>query len=109
AAQAVQPQGQTLQTSSEPAPLPPLNKEVRLKDREEEKRRKREDQARQKRMGEIEAQIAGVEKELAQLEAEMNAPGFFDDPERGLKGGERHAALNGRLAELYEEWEEQSG
>jgi ATP-binding cassette subfamily F protein 3 len=91
-----------------PAPLPPQNKEVRLKDREDEKRRKREDQARQKRMGEVEAQIAGVEKELAQLEVEMNAPGFFDDPERGLQGGERHAALNGRLEKLYGEWEELS-
>jgi ATP-binding cassette subfamily F protein 3 len=91
-----------------PAQLPPQNKEVRLKDREEEKRRKRDDQARQKRMGEIEAEIAKVEKELAGLECEMNAPGFFDDPERGLQGGERHAELNARLEELYGEWEELS-
>ena len=91
-----------------PAPLPPLHKDVRLKDREDEKRRKREDQARQKRMSEMEGQIAGVEKELALLEDEMNAPGFFDDPERGLQGGERHAGLNARLEKLYGEWEEQS-
>jgi ATP-binding cassette subfamily F protein 3 len=91
-----------------PAPLPPLNKGVRLKDREEEKRRKREDQTRQKRMSEIEGQIASVERELAKLESEMNAPGFFDDPERGLQGGERHAELNGRLEKLYSEWEELS-
>jgi ATP-binding cassette subfamily F protein 3 len=89
--------------------LPPLNKEVRLKDREEEKRRKREDQARQKRLGEVESQIAAVEKALAALEAEMNAPGFFDDPERGLQGGERHTALNLQLEELYAAWEEVSG
>ncbi|MDO9068487.1 MAG: ABC-F family ATP-binding cassette domain-containing protein [Deltaproteobacteria bacterium] len=111
-----QPQVATLErrtSNSEPgaipAPLPPLNKEVRLKDREEEKRRKREDQSRQKRMGEIESQIAGVEKELATLETEMNAPGFFDDPERGLKGGERHAELNVRLEQLYGEWEGMTG
>ncbi|MDD2898616.1 MAG: ABC-F family ATP-binding cassette domain-containing protein, partial [Desulfuromonadaceae bacterium] len=91
--------------NASPLPLPPQDKDLRLKDREEEKRRKREEQARQKRMGEIEAQIAGVEIELARLEEEMNAPGFFDDPERGLRGGERHAALNGRLEELYGEWE----
>jgi len=95
--------------AASPALLPPQNKEVRLKDREEEKRRKRDDQARQKRMGEIEAEIAGVEKELSVLESEMNAPGFFDDPERGLQGGERHAALNARLEKLYEEWEGLSG
>jgi ATP-binding cassette, subfamily F, member 3 len=92
-------------TDESPAPLPPMNKDVRLKDREEEKRRKREEQSRQKRMGEVEALIASVEKELAQLEVEMNAPGYFDDPERGLQGGERHAALNSRLEELYGEWE----
>ena len=61
------------------------------------------------RLGEIEGQIASVEKELAVLEDEMNAPGFFDDPERGLQGGERHASLNGRLEKLYGEWEEVSG
>ncbi len=91
-----------------PAALPPQKKEERLRDREEEKRRKREDQARQKRIGEIEVQIAAAEKELELLEAEMNSPGFFDDPERGQQGGERHAALNTKLERLYGEWEELS-
>ncbi|MDU0458853.1 MAG: ABC-F family ATP-binding cassette domain-containing protein [Geobacteraceae bacterium] len=90
------------------ASLPPLKKEERLRDREEEKRRKREEQSRQKRIGEVEAQIASTEKELERLEVEMNSPGFFDDPERGQQGGERHAALNERLEELYGEWEELS-
>ena len=49
--------------------------------------------------------LAYAHEELAQLEKEMNAQGFFDDPERGLQGGERHAALNGTLEELYNEWE----
>ena len=70
-----------------PAPLPPQNKEVRLKDREEEKRRKREDQSRQKRIGEVESLISSAEQELERLEDEMNSPGFFDDPERGHAGG----------------------
>jgi ATP-binding cassette subfamily F protein 3 len=93
-------------SDSSPAPLPPLNKDLRIKDREEDKRRKREEQSRHKRLGEIESMIAGVEKELAILEVEMNAPGFFDDPERGVQGGERHASLNERLAKMYGEWEE---
>lgn len=92
-----------------PAALPPQKKEERLRDREEEKRRKREDQSRQKRIGEIEAQIAAAEKELELLEVEMNSPGFFDDPERGQQGGERHAALNTKLEQLYGEWEDLSG
>jgi ATP-binding cassette subfamily F protein 3 len=103
-----EPRSSNLEPGTIPAPLPPQNKEVRLRDREEEKRRKREDQTRQKRMNEIESQIASVEKELAKLEAEMNAPGFFDDPERGQQGGELHAAMNVRLEELYGEWEELS-
>ena len=99
--------GTTMDDSS--ASLPPQKKEERLRDREEEKRRKREDQSRQKRIGEIEAQIAAAEKELELLEVEMNSPGFFDDPERGQQGGERHAALNENLEKLYGEWEELSG
>jgi ATP-binding cassette, subfamily F, member 3 len=89
--------GVSASSDAAPAPLPPLHKDVRLKDREDEKR-----------MSEMEGQIAAVEKELALLEAEMNAPGFFDDPERGLQGGEHHAGLNARLEKLYGEWEELS-
>ena len=88
-----------------PAPLPPQNKEERLRDREEEKQRKREEQNRQKKMGEIEAEIGRTEKEIARLEEEMSSPGFFDDPQRGAEAGERHAALNERLEGLYGEWE----
>ena len=88
-----------------PAPLPPLNKDERLRDREEQKRQKREEQARQKRLGEVETEIGRTEREISRLEAEMNSSGFFDDPQRGAEAGERHAALNGRLEELYREWE----
>ncbi|MSN25304.1 MAG: ATP-binding cassette domain-containing protein [Geobacter sp.] len=98
----------TSATDNSPASLPPQKKEERLRDREEEKRRKREDQSRQKRIGEVESQISATEKELALLEVEMNSAGFFDDPERGQQGGERHATLNSRLEELYGEWEELS-
>ncbi len=96
-------------TDSAPAPLPPVNKEDRLRDREEQKRIKREEQTRQKKMGEVEAEISRTEKEIARLEEEMNSPGFFDDPQRGAEGGEQHAALNERLEKLYEEWEGLSG
>ncbi len=97
------------ESNSAPTPLPPVNKEERLRDREEQKRLKREEQARQKMMGEVEAEISRTEKEIARLEEEMNSPGFFDDPQRGAQAGERHADLNKRLAELYGEWEGLSG
>lgn len=90
---------------TEETALPPLQKEERLKDREEQKRRKREEQAREKQQQAVEQKISATEKEIAALEAEMNAPGFFDDPERGLVAGERHSALNAQLEGLYAEWE----
>jgi ATP-binding cassette, subfamily F, member 3 len=85
--------------------LPPQQKEDRLKDREEQKRRKKDEQAREKQQQLVEQKIAATEKEIAALEAEMNGPGFFDDPERGLVAGERHSTLNSSLEGLYAEWE----
>jgi ATP-binding cassette subfamily F protein 3 len=95
--------------SADPAALPEQPKEDRKRGREEEKQRKRDDDRRQKQLGEIEKEIARTESEVARLEAEMGQPGFFDDLERGKEGGERHAALNARLEELYGEWESFSG
>lgn len=88
-----------------PSDLSPQNKEDRLKDREEQKRRKKEEHAREKQQQAIEQEIAATELEIAGLEKEMNAPGFFDDPERGLVAGEHHTTLNGKLEELYQQWE----
>ncbi|WP_223920755.1 ABC-F family ATP-binding cassette domain-containing protein [Geobacter sp. AOG2] len=94
----------------EAAPLPPpeVTREERKKGREEEKQRKREEQGRQKQLAAVEGEISRTEAELSRLEVEMNAPGFFDDPQRGVEAGERHAALNSRLEELYGEWEDLS-
>ena len=97
--------GQKPVSSPAPCPLPIA---PAVKDREEQKRRKREEQAREKQQQAIEQQIAAVEKQIADLEAEMNGPGFFDDPERGLQAGEQHTALNSKLEELYQQWEELS-
>lgn len=92
--------------AGESAPL--QQKEERLKDREEQKRRKKEEQAREKQQQAIEREIAAVERQISQLEEEMNSPGFFDDPERGLVAGEQHTVLNGQLEELYGRWEQLS-
>jgi ATP-binding cassette subfamily F protein 3 len=95
--------------TSAPAALPELPKEDRKRGREEEKQRKREEEKLQKRLAEIEKEIARTEAEVACLEEEMGQLGFFDDLERGKEAGERHAALNARMEELYGEWEELSG
>jgi ATP-binding cassette subfamily F protein 3 len=108
---AVQPgvMGNESGTSVALAALPEQPKEERKRGREEEKLRKREEEKRQKQLAEIEKEIARTESGIACLEVEMGQPGFFDDPERGKDGGERHAALNSRLEELYGEWEGLSG
>ena len=89
----------------DPCPIPhaPV-----VKDREEQKRRKKEEQARERQQQSLEHEIAEVERLIADLETEMNSPGFFDDPERGLQSGERHTALNQRLEQLYLQWEQLS-
>jgi ATP-binding cassette subfamily F protein 3 len=84
---------------------PEQPKEERKRSREEEKQRKREDDKLKKQLTEIEKEIASTEGEVSRLEEEMGQPGYFDDPERGKAGGERHAALNLRLEKLYGEWE----
>ncbi len=91
-----------------PMTLTPKNDD-RKRGREEEKQRKREEEKLQKRLAEVEKEIARTESEIASLEEEMGQPGFFDDLERGKEAGERHAALNARMEELYGEWEGLSG
>ena len=103
-ARAVAPR-QSAAAEAMPTPLPEAAREERKKGREEEKQRKREEQGRQKQLASVEAEISRTEADLARLEVEMNTPGFFDDPQRGAEAGERHAALNIRLEELYGEWE----
>lgn len=96
-------------STSSPTQLPPQNKEDRKRGREEERQRKREEEKRRKLQTDIESEISRIEDEIASLEGEMNAPGFFDDPQRGAEAGERHSNLNARLEELYREWEGASG
>ncbi|MEI6305247.1 MAG: ABC-F family ATP-binding cassette domain-containing protein [Deltaproteobacteria bacterium] len=99
------PLSKTVLVKAEITSLPELPRDERKKGREKEKSRKREQQSRQKKLGEIETEISRTENEVAKLESEMNSPGFFDDPQRGAEAGEKHAALNLRLEQLYGEWE----
>lgn len=77
----------------------------RVRDREEQRKRKREDQARDRQRVELEQRIEQFEHELASLESAMNTPGFFDDVAQGADAGERHALLQVQLEETYAAWE----
>jgi ATP-binding cassette subfamily F protein 3 len=105
----IKPGSQTAtETPKSPQPLPVLDKDERLRDREEQKRLKRDEEKRLRRLSTVEDEIARIEAEIRLLEEEMGQPSFFDDPQRGKEGGERHAALNNNMEELYREWEELS-
>lgn len=105
----IKPGSQTAtETPKSPQPLPVLDKDERLRDREEQKRLKRDEEKRLRRLSAVEDEIARIEAEIRMLEEEMGQPSFFDDPQRGKEGGERHAALNSNMEELYREWEELS-
>jgi len=86
-------------------PPVPISKDERQQLREEEKQRQREERQLQKRLIELEKEIEEMEKRLAELEARMAGPAFFADHEAARQGGEEHAQLSARIAELYGEWE----
>ncbi|HMN02087.1 ABC-F family ATP-binding cassette domain-containing protein [Geobacter anodireducens] len=91
----------------DPSSGPPAaeSKEERQRQREEEKARQRDEKRRLKRLEELESAIAAEEGLLADLEARMADPAFFDDHEQARRGGEEHAGLTARIATLYGEWE----
>ena len=89
----------------QPSTLNPQPKELRLRSREEEKQRQREEKQKQKRLSELERELEAEERKLAELEGKMADPAFFADLETARRGGEEHAAITARVAELYEKWE----
>jgi ATP-binding cassette subfamily F protein 3 len=89
-----------------PSPLPPP-REDRQRRREEDKQRQREERQKERQLAVIEAEIGRLEAALAELETKMADPSFFTDHEAARRGGEEHALLSARIAELYAEWEKQ--
>jgi ATP-binding cassette subfamily F protein 3 len=84
--------------------LEPASKEDRQRLREAEKQRQKEERAHQKRLAELEAELAIQENLLAALEKQLADPEFFADHAAARRAGEEHAALTARIADLYAEW-----
>jgi hypothetical protein len=53
----------------------------------------------------IEAEIAGLEKLMADLSAEMAAPEVARDITKLVKANDRYKQAEAQLGELYSEWE----
>ena len=71
-----------------------------------EARRVRKDaEARQRRIAELEGRIAKAESAIKELEAEMAAPGFYENHARSKPVIDRHQALMWEVGDLMNKWE----
>jgi chromosome segregation ATPase len=57
------------------------------------------------RLTELEKRIADAEQAVKSLEAEMAAPGFYDDRERSSTAAESHQKLMWEAGDLMSQWE----
>ena len=57
------------------------------------------------RLTELEKRVAEAEKAVKTLEAEMAAPGFYDDRERSSTAAESHQKLMWKAGDLMAQWE----
>jgi len=72
----------------------------------EARKRSRAAQARQARIESLEGRIAECEAAIRDIEAEMAAPGFYDDRADAQPVIDRHQSLMWQVGELIHQWEE---
>jgi ATP-binding cassette subfamily F protein 3 len=83
----------------------PLSYEERKRREAEARKARKAEEARRRRIEELEARIAEREAEVKKIEAEMAAPGFYDDHEAAKPIIERHQALMWEVGDLMGQWE----
>jgi len=84
----------------------PQSREDRKKADGEARKRSRAAQARQARIESLEGRIAECEAAIRDIEAEMAAPGFYDDRADAQPVIDRHQSLMWQVGELIHQWEE---
>jgi len=62
-------------------------------------------EARQRRIAELEGRIAKAESAIKELEAEMAAPGFYENHATSKPVIDRHQALMWEVGDLMNKWE----
>ena len=65
----------------------------------------RAEEARRARIADLESRIAETEKAIKELEAQMSAPGFYDDRVAAQPVIDRHQALMWTVGDLMNQWE----
>jgi ATP-binding cassette subfamily F protein 3 len=81
-------------------------REDRKRQEAEERRRKRAREAVEGRIATLEATIAEREAAMKTLEAEMSAPGFYENHDTSKPVIDKHQALMWELGDLMHRWEE---
>jgi ATP-binding cassette, subfamily F, member 3 len=84
----------------------PDDREERRRIHAERKDAQRAEQRRHKEAAEVEEQITALEERLQALEKEMADPELYGDQQRWRAVSAAHSDLQGRIALLYERWEE---
>jgi ATP-binding cassette, subfamily F, member 3 len=79
--------------------------EERKRQEAEARRVRKVEGAKKKRIDELEARIAEREREIKEIEAQMAAPGFYDDRELSRPVIDRHQALMWEVGDLMGQWE----
>ncbi len=72
----------------------------------EARKKQRAEQQRAQRIADLEARIAAKEQAIRDTEAQMAAPGFYDDREASRTVIDRHQTLMWEVRDLMEQWEE---
>jgi len=87
------------------APKAQPSYEAKKKADAEARRAKKDADARQRRISDLEGRIAKAEADIKQLEAQMSAPGFYENHEAAKPIIDRHQALMWEVGDLMQKWE----
>ena len=71
----------------------------------EQRRREKARKSRQARVADLETRIAAHETAIKALEAEMAAPGFYEQRDAAQARLTRHQTLMWEVGELMQQWE----
>jgi ATP-binding cassette subfamily F protein 3 len=88
-----------------PSGPPEPTREDRKRVEAERKKKQREAEGLQKRIADLEARIATREEEVKAIEAQIAAPGFYDDRDAARVVTDRHQTLMWEVGDLMAQWE----
>jgi ATP-binding cassette subfamily F protein 3 len=93
-------------STAAPAQTDAASREERKRQEAIERRRRRAQESLARDVAELEARIAEREATMKEIEAEMAAPGFYENHELSKPVIDRHQALMWELGDLMHRWEE---